>query len=135
MHHHAPLFAVVLIASLARTVPASAADLAKLPEPAARADVTYAADIKPLFERSCVKCHGEEKQRAGLRLDSLKAALKGTKEEKVIVPGKSAESELVLSVAHATEDEEHWMPPEGKAEPLSKAEISLLRAWIDQGAK
>ncbi len=135
MNRYLPVSVTALLTGSLIAMSVGAAEVSKLPAPATQADVTYATHIQPPFERSCLKCHGEEKQKAGLRLDSLEAALKGAKSKKVIVPGKSAESEVVLSVAHATEDPDHWMPPEGKAEPLSQAEISLLRAWIDQGAK
>jgi uncharacterized membrane protein len=114
------------------------ADESKLPPAASKTGVTFAADIKPIFEKSCVKCHGDEKPKAGLKLTSLEATLKGTKEGKVLEPGHSAKSELVLAVAYATEDEEEWMPPKGnkaKIAPLTKEEIGLIRAWIDQGAK
>ena len=120
----------MLTASLGR-----ADDQPKLPPPAQRSDVTYAADVRPLLERSCFKCHGEEKQKGKLRLDSLKSALKGADGKAVIRPGKSAESELVKSVAHTTPEEDHWMPPPGKAQPLTPEEIGLVRAWIDQGAR
>lgn len=114
---------------------AHAADTAQLPPPSNQAGVTYAKDIQPLFERSCTKCHGEEKQKAKLQLDTLEHVLAGSKDKKVVLPGKSAQSLVVLAVAHATEEEDHWMPPADKAEPFSKEEIGLLRAWIDQGAK
>jgi hypothetical protein len=132
------ILACVLV--LAGAVPAltlnsHAAETAQLPPPSDRTGLTYEADIKPLFERSCTKCHGEEKQKAKLRLDSLEHVLAGAEDEKILVAGKSAESLVVLAVAHATEDEDHWMPPAEKAEPFSKEEIGLLRAWIDQGAK
>lgn len=116
-------------------IQSATADEATLPTPASKEGVTYAKDIKPLFERSCFKCHGEEKQKAGLRLDTLAAALKGTKDEKVILPGDSAGSELVEAVARVGDDEDEWMPPEGKADPLTAEEVGLVRAWIDQGAK
>ena len=51
----------------------------------------------------------------------------------MIVPGKSEKSPLVLAVARLVEDEA--MPPDGKGDPLSKDQVGLLRAWIDQGAK
>jgi hypothetical protein len=38
-------------------------------------------------------------------------------------------------VAQAAKDEEENMPPKGKGEPLSKEQVGLIRAWIDQGAK
>jgi mono/diheme cytochrome c family protein len=96
--------------------------------------LTYEKDIKPIFEKSCIECHGPEKQKGRVRLDSLEATLKSGK-GKAVVPGKSEESLLVLSVARVTEDPDHHMPPEGKGDPLSKEQVGLIRAWIDQGAK
>lgn len=106
-----------------------------LPKPSSKKGVTFDTDIKPLFERSCTKCHGEDKQKARLRLDSLEMVLAGAKGEKVIAPGKSAKSKLVLVTSKATDDEDEWMPPPGKAQELTPEEIGLVRAWIDQGAK
>jgi len=108
-------------------------DASKLPPAAQKQGVTYANDIKPIFDKSCIKCHGEEKQKGKLRLDSLEWTLKGADGEDVVKKGKSAESELVHSVARLNEDEA--MPPEGKGDPLTKDQIGLIRAWIDQGAK
>jgi hypothetical protein len=88
---------------------APAVDVSKLPPPAARKDVTYEKDIKPLFEASCIKCHGAERPKAGLRLDSLTAVLKGSKEGKVIEVGKSEKSPLVIAVSQL--DPEMSMPP------------------------
>lgn len=115
--------------------PFAAAAPGKLPPPSKRQGVTYDKDIKPLFEVSCIKCHGPEKQKSKLRLDSLEATLKGGAEGKGVIPGKSAESRLVVFVARQAEDEEYNMPPEGKAEPLTAEQVGLIRAWIDQGAK
>jgi hypothetical protein len=127
----------ILLGSSLLLVPAAAADEATppLPEPSSQKGLIFEKDIRPLFERSCTKCHGEEKQKAKLRLDSHKAALQGAGDEKVIVPGRSAESKLILVVAKATDDDTEWMPPPGKARELSSEEIGLIRAWIDQGAK
>jgi hypothetical protein len=108
-------------------------DISKLPPVSSKKDVNYARDIKPLFEKSCFKCHGEEKQKAKLRLDSLEAVKKGSENGEVIVAGKSEKSSLVHSIAGLVED--MTMPPEGKADPLTKEQIGLVRAWIDQGAK
>lgn len=108
-------------------------DISKLPPPSAKKDITFAKDIKPLFEKSCFKCHAEETQKAELRVDSLEAVKKGSEYGPVIVVGDSAKSLLVHSVAGLIVDSE--MPPEGKADPLTKEQIGLVRAWIDQGAK
>ena len=114
-----------------------AVDVSKIPPPAAKQGVTYAADIKPIFEKSCVSCHGAEKQKGKLRLDSLEAALKGGADGKVIEVGKSAESMLVHNIAHVG-DEDMFMPPpdnKDKIPQLTKEQVGLIRAWIDQGAK
>ena len=112
-------------------------DVSKLPPAADKQGVTYAADIKPIFEKSCIKCHGADKQKGKLRLDSLQAILKGGEDGKVVVPGKSEDSMLIHNVAHLG-DEDLWMPPpdnKDKIPALTKEQIGLLRAWIDQGAK
>ena len=109
-------------------------DISKLPPASAKADVTYAADIKPILEKSCFKCHGAEKQKAKLRLDSLEATLKGSENGKILEVGSSAKSTIVHNVARIG-DEDDWMPPVDKGEPLTKEQVGLLRAWIDQGAK
>lgn len=108
---------------------------AELPPPAAKEGVTFDADILPLLERSCTKCHGVEKQKGKLRLDSLEATLNGARGEKIVVDGNSAESQLVLAISHATDEEDEWMPPEGKGDDFTSEEIALVRAWIDQGLK
>ena len=56
-------------------------DISKLPAPSAKKDLTYAKDIKPLFEKSCFKCHGSEKQKGKLRLDSIEAVKRLVREE------------------------------------------------------
>lgn len=95
-----------------KKVDISKLDLSKLPPAATKKGVTYAKDIKPLLEASCFRCHGEERQKADLRLDSLAAALKGGEDGKVIVPGDSKKSLLVVAVAQI--DDEIAMPPKRK---------------------
>lgn len=108
-------------------------DTSKIPPASATKGVTYDKDIKAIFDASCFKCHGAEKQKGKLRLDSLAAALKGGENGKSILPGKSVDSPLVHSVARLVEDDA--MPPADKGKPLTKEQIGLIRAWIDQGAK
>lgn len=105
-------------------------DLSKLPPPAERA-VDFDKDIKPIFEARCVKCHGPEKQKGGWRADMKSAALNdGDNYAPNIRPGKSAESPMIHFVAGLDPDVK--MPAKG--EPLTREEIGLLRAWVDQGA-
>ena len=110
----------------------------KLPPAADKTGVTYATDIKPIFETSCVKCHSGDKAKARLHMDTLAGVLKGTKEGKIVTAGNSANSFIIKSVAHLTKDHDSWMPPlQNKAgiKPLTPEQIGLIRAWIDQGAK
>ncbi|MDR3620718.1 MAG: DUF1553 domain-containing protein [Paludisphaera borealis] len=93
--------------------------------------VDYLRDVKPLLDKRCFVCHGALKQKSGLRLDTAKAMLEGGDGGPVVEPGKSGESLIVEAV---TRDESR-MPPEGEASALSKDEVAMLRAWIDQGAK
>jgi len=111
---------------------------AKMPPASDKKDVTYATDMKPIFEASCVKCHSGEKPKARLHMDTLEGVLKGTGKGKIVVVGDSAKSRLVKTIAHLTEDQDGWMPPpKNKAgiKALTPEEIGLVRAWIDQGAK
>ena len=104
---------------------------AELP-PAATRPVDFTRDVQPLFARHCYSCHGPEKQKGQLRLDRKADALKGGDSHAPdILPGRSAESPLIRFVAGL--DKDLLMPPKG--ERLSTEQISLLRAWIDQGAK
>jgi len=105
-------------------------DLSKLP-PAAGRSVDFEKDIQPLLSSRCYSCHGPKKEEAGLRWDAREAAFKGGEHGPPLVAGRSAES-LVVQVVSGVHDGIGRMPKKG--EPLSDAEIGLLRAWIDQGA-
>lgn len=107
-------------------------DLTKLPPSATKKDLSYEKHILPIFKKSCVECHGPDKQKARMRLDSLEGVLKGARGEPVVVKGKSAQSKLVIAVARLGDPEEA-MPPEGKGDPLTKEQVGQIRAWIDQG--
>ena len=110
-----------------------------LPPASTKAGVTYAADIKPILDANCVKCHNgadaTKRPKAGLSLNTLAGALKGSKDGPVITPGNSAKSDLVLAVAHVGDDPDQFMPKGKGAKKLSDDQIGLIRAWIDQGAK
>ncbi|MSR59436.1 MAG: DUF1553 domain-containing protein [Planctomycetaceae bacterium] len=93
--------------------------------------VDFARDVRPILERTCWKCHGEEKQKGGLRLDRQKAAFAaGDSGKTAVTPGNAGESELIRRIETADADER--MPP--KSEPLDRDEIDILRAWIKHGA-
>ena len=131
------LSAVAIAATLLTANAENKIDKSKLPPASDKKGVTFAADIKPIFEKSCVKCHGGEKPKARLRLDTLENTLKGGDNGKILEVGKSADSAVVASIAYLGE-EDYFMPPKGNKAgiaQLTKEEVGLVRAWIDQGAK
>src|SRR5262245_60687435 len=72
-------------------------DLTKLPPAANKAGLTYEKDVKPILASSCLRCHGDERPKGGLQLNSLEAALKGGRDGKVIIPGDSKKSLLLIA--------------------------------------
>ena len=85
--------------------------------------------IRPLLAENCFKCHGEEKQKGGLRLDSRAEALIGGDLGPAFVPGHAEQSRLIEAVRYTNEDLQ--MPPKKR---LSPTEIADLTTWIDLGA-
>src|SRR6476646_8329686 len=89
--------------------------------------VDFARDVQPIFAKHCYACHGEKKQKAGLRLDRRPDALL----PKLIKARHSDQSRLIELVTAADADDR--MPPDSPA--LSAVQVGILRAWIDQGAR
>jgi len=92
---------------------------------AAEGPVAYSHVIAPLLETKCVGCHGAEKQKGKLRMDSYAALLKGGSDGSSRVPGKLSESLTVTRICLPADDEDH-MPPEDKTQ-LTAGEIKLIR--------
>ena len=95
--------------------------------------VDFAKDVRPILERSCLGCHGPEKQKSGYRLDVREIALRGGDSgDRAIVPHDAKKSPLIRYVSG--EDAETVMPPKKSDKPrLTAAEVATLRAWIDAG--
>ena len=98
--------------------------------PATKWAVDFVKDVQPIFRRRCFECHGPGESEGGLSLTNRVRAMQGGDGGKVIIPGSGAGSRLVQRIASGKKDER--MPPEEDA--LTKAEIGLVRAWIEQGA-
>ena len=102
-----------------------------VPVGSASAQVDFEQNVKPIFQKHCVRCHGPENQKAGLRLDTAATALAGNDAGKVIVPGKAADSRLVKALAGAKDVP--TMPPPARPR-MQPDEIATIRRWIDAGA-
>lgn len=84
--------------------------------------------IRPILVTHCISCHGEQKQKGGLRLDSRELALKGGDTGPAFV-AKMADKSLLVHVVEYTS--EIKMPPKGK---LADDEINALKQWVNAGA-
>ncbi len=89
-------------------------------------------DALSIVQRACIECHGPEKQRGKLRLDSRAAALAGGESGPAFVAGSADKSELLRRISLPA-GADGAMPPRG--ERLSAAQIQTLRNWISQGAE
>lgn len=98
----------------------------------AQSSTFYGARIAPIFETHCLICHGANKRKGGLRLDSYEQLVRGGKNGAVVKVGDAAASDLYrrVSLDRAHKD---FMPAEGKP-PLSDADRKLIELWIEAGA-
>ena len=87
--------------------------------------------VEPVLEENCVRCHGEKKQKGGLRLDRKEGLDDTDRDPRIIVPHDAAASALFERVSLPADDFD-IMPPEG--DPLSADEIAAIEEWIDGGA-
>ena len=105
--------------------------------------VSFAGDVQPIFEASCVVCHDNSAEgiaTSGFSMADYDSIMKGTKFGPVVVPKSSISSTLYMVIAKKTSPEIQ-MPPqhenawaEGRGDPLSDEQIEIIAAWIDQGA-
>jgi len=102
------------------------------PIPNVQEAMIYTDIIEPVFKNKCYGCHGATRQKGKLRLDQPTSIMKGGKDGVIIVPGKSATSELIKRILLPREDEHHMAPKEKPQ--LTEQEIALLGWWVDNGA-
>lgn len=97
--------------------------------------IDFSKQIRPIFAETCYKCHAGAKHKGDLKLDSVEAIKKGGKDakDKVVVAGSADKSDLFRRIA-LPKDDDDVMPPDGKGKHLAKAQIALIKTWIDQGA-
>jgi len=95
--------------------------------------VQFNRDILPILSDNCFRCHGPDpkSRKAKLRLDTKEGAMR--LHEPVIVPGHSAQSELVRRVT--SKEATEVMPPPKSDRKLTHSQIATLKQWIDEGAE
>ena len=84
--------------------------------------------MQPIIAKRCLECHSQDKRKGGLSLATYGDALDGGRNGPAIRPGNSARSLLIHRVTGAVEPQ---MPKD--EDPLTTAELALVRRWIDQG--
>jgi len=123
-----------LIAKYSKSAsPTSAPGLVSAKEGAAPpTDATFVRDIKPIFEKSCLACHGGDKPKGALDLGTVANLIKGGQSgQPAIIPGQPDASPLLRFVQDRIKDLE--MPPLGRRArypALTKAEVGMLRDRI-----
>src|SRR6266699_5306785 len=130
MRYLVPKLAMVMGLGVRVALPAGITpeQAAQLPPPANH-NVNFSKEIRPSCEASGIKCHGRGRNKGGLRLDTRETLLQGGESGLAVVPGNSRESRLIARVQGI--DPDSVMPKKGTR--LTSDQISLLRAWIDQG--
>jgi WD40 repeat protein len=98
---------------------------------AADAVITYDEHIKPIFREHCLKCHGDDEQKADLNLANFTAVLKGGSGDKAVIAGRASQSLLFNAIT--AEDDAERMPPKKAAIPAPQ--IELIRQWIQGGLR
>ena len=92
----------------------------------------YTVAIQPIFDKYCVSCHGPNKSKGGLRMDTVELLLKGGDSGSCLDPANAKASLMGQRLSLPMDDDDH-MPPDGKPQP-SAAQLALLRWWLDAGA-
>ena len=118
--------------------------LVSRPAPARAADdpkgvAFFEEKIRPILAQSCVGCHGEEKHKGDLRLDTRENLLKGGKDDndkplKVVELGNPEKSMIIEAVEYKNEDIQMPPPKKKVSQKLSDDKIAALKEWIKMGA-
>lgn len=133
MQHNRPLvFIPGLLLVLLGTGQAGeqpSAPAAEQAKPTAEQIKFFETNVRPVLANYCYKCHGPEKQKGDLRLDSFDALRKGGTTGPAFVAGRPEESLLLTAIAY--KDDSLKMPP---SEKLADRHIAALTQWIKMGA-
>ncbi len=99
------------------------------------AETDFYRDVYPVLKANCISCHNKTTTKADLNMETPALVRKGGETGPGVIPGKSADSLVVQAAAHIGDEE---MPPKNNktgAKNLTPAELAMLKAWVDQGAK
>ena len=121
----------------AATQPAVVSPATPVVAMAASGKVDFARQVWPIWQEKCIYCHGAEKQKGKLRMDTEEACKEGgTDNGPLYTAGKGSTSPLITrAFKNPEEDDEDWiMPPPKEKKPLTPEEIKIMTQWVDEGA-
>ncbi len=95
-------------------------------------EAAFKEKVWPIIEKSCTGCHGAEKQKGKLRLDTKEAWLKGGENGKIVEAGHPEKSSVVKSIKWEADDPDMNMPPK-KDKKLTADQVKIIEEWIKAG--
>ena len=98
-------------------------------------EISFKAEVQPILKQYCLECHsvgGTGYDKSGLLMSNYESLMKGTRFGAIIKPGDSLTSVLIMLVEGRADPSIKM--PHGRA-PLTKEKISVLRTWVEQGAR
>ena len=98
--------------------------------------ISFSQDVKPIIDKNCVSCHqaeGEGVVASGFNMTTHDKLMKGAQFGPMVIAGDAEGSNMVV-LMEGRADPSISMP-HGQQKSISKADISIIRLWIDQGAK
>ncbi len=93
--------------------------------------LVYPQIVQAILTQNCVTCHGPNRQKGGLRLDSYRRLIHGRNGQPVVLPDHPERSILIQRIELPV-GKSHRMPPSGHR-PLTTGEIAILRWWVQAG--
>ena len=123
------VIAIAIFASFLRVAAYGQSASSVAPAPSTPGEVEFDQKVWPILQSRCAKCHLGGNRKGGFRLDSRDLILQGGDTGPGAVPHQSAKSLLIDLLT--TSDKDDRMPKKGP--PLPKAEIDVVRSWVDRG--
>ena len=91
----------------------------------------YASQVAPVLKQFCAGCHNDADREGDFSLESYASLQAGTPDGPAFKAGDGEASRIIRQL---TGKAKPAMPPKGEPHP-AEADVALLKAWIDAGAK
>lgn len=95
-------------------------------------DQIFLTKVWPIIDKNCTGCHGADKQKGKLRLDTRDGWIAGGEDGKIVVAGSPDKSDVILAIKYMAKDDDHNMPPKKKTR-LTADQVDMISQWIAAG--